>query len=418
MLTEKAQLPPAAPGEALKEPRPVGDDYAVLPTTGATIPKLVIVTEIIAPYRIPVFNALAQTQKVDLRVIFLAENDPGLRQWRVYKDEIKFSYDVLPSWRWRLAGYNVLINRGVFGTLNRIKPDAVLCGGYNYLASWQTARWARGHRVPLLLWSESTAFDLRRGHRFVEFMKSRFLNLCTAFVVPGKSSLEYLQHLGISEQRIVVAPNAVDVALFGASADKARCAESEVRARRSLPLRYFLYVGRLVQAKGVFDLVDAYSGLSHEIRTKVGLVFVGDGADRSELMERASRIAPGEIQFAGFLHREDLPDFYALADALVLPTHSDPWGLVVNEAMSCGLPVIATSVTGCVADLLQDGWNGFVVSPENVSQLASAMARLAEDSALRFEMGSKSRKKIEAYSPLAWAEGLINAVQRVCAREL
>jgi glycosyltransferase involved in cell wall biosynthesis len=381
------------------------------------IPKLVIVTEIIAPYRIPVFNALALRREIDLHVIFLSENDPGLRQWRVYKDEIKFQYDVLPSWRQRFGRYNLLINRGVLSALNKIGPDAVLCGGYNYLASWESAYWTRVHRVPLLLWSESTALDRRRGHRLVEFMKARFLNLCGAFVVPGKSSLKYLKDLGVSDRRIFTAPNAVDIGLFAALAEEAGRAESEVRTRLSLPLRYFLYVGRLVQAKGVFDLVEAYALLDDEIRSKVGLVLVGNGADRSELMERASRIAPGTIQFPGFVQREGLPEFYALADALILPTHSDTWGLVVNEAMSCGLAVISTSVAGCAADLVQDDWNGFVVPPGDVSQLAAAMARVAVDSGLRIEMGSNSRERVEAYSPAAWAEGLVKAVQFVCARE-
>jgi 1,2-diacylglycerol 3-alpha-glucosyltransferase len=381
------------------------------------IPKLVIVTEIIAPYRIPVFNALAQTQKVDLRVIFLAESDPGLRQWRVYKEEIEFEYEVLSARRWRLGRHNILMNRGIFAALNRAMPDLVLSGGYNYLASWQAAGWARVHRVPLLLWSESTALDQRRGHRLVEFLKSRFLNLCSAFVVPGKSSLEYLQHLGIREQRIFTAPNAVDAARFGAAAGKVRGSEPEVRARHGLPLRYFLYVGRLVRAKGIFDLLDAYAQLSYEMRVQFGLVFVGDGADRDELMQRASRIVSGAIQFAGFAHREELPDFYALAHALVFPTYSDTWGMVVNEAMLSGLPVIATNVAGCVADLVRDGWNGFVVSPGDVSQLASAMTRLANDFTLRTEMGSKSRQRVEAYSPQAWAEGLINALEHVCARQ-
>src|SRR5580658_7913764 len=87
--------------------------------------KLVIITEIIAPYRIPVFNALAQRPEIDLHVLFLSENDPTLRQWRVYKDEIKFHYDVLPSWRRRLFGYNMLFNRGVRSALSRLKPDVV-----------------------------------------------------------------------------------------------------------------------------------------------------------------------------------------------------------------------------------------------------------------------------------------------------
>ncbi len=381
------------------------------------IPKLVIVTEIIAPYRIPVFNALAMRKEINLHVVFLSENDASLRQWRIYKDEIKFQFEVLPSWRHRFGKYNVLLNRGMLSVLNKIRPDVVLCGGYNYLASWESAGWARVHGLPLLLWSESTALDTRRRYHLVEFMKRRFLSLCQAFVVPGRSALHYLKDLAIPDESIFTAPNAVDSQLFAASAADASREPCQVRDRLSLPLRYFLYVGRLVRAKGVFDLVEAYAQLDDEIRANIGLVFVGDGADRSALIEQASRITPGTIQFPGFVQREGLPEFYALADALIFPTHSDTWGLVVNEAMSCGLPIIATSVAGCVADLVRDGWNGFVVPPQDPSKLAGAIARLAGDSKLRIEMGYRSRERVQAYSPAAWAEGLVKVVESVCAGE-
>jgi len=93
--------------------------------------KLVILTEIIAPYRIPVFNALARREEIDLHVIFLAESDPKLRGCLVYKDEIRFSYQVLPSWRRKFAGHNLLLNRGLKSGLQWAAPDAILCGGYN-----------------------------------------------------------------------------------------------------------------------------------------------------------------------------------------------------------------------------------------------------------------------------------------------
>jgi 1,2-diacylglycerol 3-alpha-glucosyltransferase len=374
--------------------------------------KLAIVTEIIAPYRVPVFNALAQRTEIDLHVVFLSENDPTLRRWRVYKDEIRFYYDVLPSWRQRLGRHNLLINRGVQSALNRIQPDVLLCGGYNYLASWSAAYWAKKQRIPLLLWSESTDFDQRRGYGVVELMKKRFLDLCAGYVVPGKSSLNYLKHLGIAEG-IFTAPNAVDAALFSGLADTARANDLEVRTRRGLPARYFLYVGRLVQAKGIFELLEAYAQLAAEIRGKIGLIFVGDGADHAKLAERASKISPGTIQVLGFMHREELAEIYALAEGFVFPTHSDPWGLVVNEAMTCSLPVIATTVAGCTLDLVQDGWNGFVVPPCDVPQLTLAMARLAEDSEQRAAMGCRSRERIAEYSPAAWAAGVVEAVGSV-----
>ncbi|MGB7600054.1 MAG: glycosyltransferase family 4 protein [Candidatus Sulfotelmatobacter sp.] len=377
------------------------------------IPKLVIVTEIIAPYRIPVLNALAQRAEIELEVIFLSENDPSLREWKVYKHEIKFNYRVLPSWRQRLGRYNLLINRGVRAALSAIKPNVVLCGGYNYLASWSAARWVRSRRVPLLLWSESTAWDRRRGYPLVEFMKARFLKSCEAFVVPGRSSFEYLTDLGIAPQRIFTAPNAVDTALFSNLVETARRNESQVRSRHRLPSRYFLYVGRLVKDKGVFELLEAYAQLEAEIRCNVGLVLAGTGSDSRKLVERAAKISPGAIQFLGFVHREELPEMYAFADALIFPTHSDPWGLVVNEAMACSLPVILTSVAGCASDLVQDGQNGFVIPPRDVAQLARAMARLAEDSARRAAMGRRGRERIEANSPDAWAKGMLDAVKSV-----
>lgn len=249
----------------------------------------------------------------------------------------------------------------------------------------------------------------------MESLKARFLGLCSAFVVAGQSSLGYLKELGIAEERVFTAPNAVDALLFATLADEAKRSRLQVRERHFLPPRYFLYVGRLVRSKGVFDLLDAYAQLNAELRTQVGLVFVGDGGDRPDLMHSASRTGPGTIQFTGFVHRENLPEFYGLADVLVFPTHSDPWGLVVNEAMACGLPIIVTHVAGCAPDLMQNGENGYVIPPRDVASLAEAMSKLASDSGLRSEMGKRSRERISANSPQAWAEGVLRAMEFVTA---
>ncbi len=375
--------------------------------------RLVILTEIISPYRIPLFNALAQHPGVDLHVIFLAETDPHLRQWQVYKEEIRFSYQVLPSWRQRLSRFNVLLNRGVGPALTAAAPDVILCGGYNYFASWQALHWARTRSIPFLLWSESNLQDLRHGFPLVEFLKSEFLHRCTGFVVPGRSAQEYLTAHRIRGSVVFNAPNAVDNALFAAAAVAAHQDALARREKLSLPNRYYLFVGRLVREKGVFELLSAYAKLDQQIRQQIGLVFVGDGPLREQLQERAASISPGGIRFAGFAQREQLATYYALAEVLILPTYTDTWGLVVNEGMACGLPVILSRAAGCAADLVKENWNGVLISPQDVASLAVAMENLVNHPDLCATMGANSRLHISRYSPADWTLGIARAVQSV-----
>jgi glycosyltransferase involved in cell wall biosynthesis len=369
--------------------------------------RLVIITEIIAPYRIPVFNVLARHPGIELRVIFLAKTDPSTRHWRVYADEIQFAYEILPSWRTRLKKYNLLLNQKIVACLREAHPQTIVCGGYNYLASWQALRWARQNHVRFLLWSESTAKDHRSGHRMVESLKKKFFDKCDGCIVPGTSAGEYARQMGVSPEHIFIAPNAVDNELFASRATQARGNTARVRAELGLPPRYFIFSGRLVKSKGVFELWEAYGSLSEKLRSQLGLVFAGDGPLRAELENIAKSIRPGNLHFAGFVQRDELASYYGLADCLVFPTHSDPWGLVVNEAMACGLPVISGQSAGCAADLVKA--NGRLIDSKNVDQLAQAMEEVATDVDLRREMSRESLRIIRGFSPEMCAIGIAEA---------
>jgi glycosyltransferase involved in cell wall biosynthesis len=372
--------------------------------------RAVILTEIISPYRIPVFNALAENPQIDLKVIFLAETDPDLRQWQIYKNEIRFPYEILPSWRHRLGKHSVLLNRGLAASLTSSSPEVIVCGGYNYFASWTALRWAKRNETRFMLWTESTGSDARSANRIADHLKKRFLSHCHGVVVPGISSRRYVRAFQFDDKCIFTASNAVDTDFFAVRAEAARANAGVIRQQLGLPPRYFLFVGRLVREKGVFDLLDAYAALSIKTRAQIGLVFAGDGSTRSELEHCARSQQLDSIRFTGFAQREQLANYYALADVFVFPTHSDPWGLVVNEAMACALPVISTTVAGCAADLVRDGLNGRLVTAGNIAELSTAMAELSSQESARLSMGQRSRQLIREFSPESCASGMAEAM--------
>jgi len=375
--------------------------------------RVVVITEIIAPYRIPVFNALAQDPDIDLHVIFLSRTDPALRDWRVYTDEIRFSYEVLPSWRSRLGAHNLLLNRGLTSALVKASPDVIVCGGYNYLASWEAMSWAKQNQIRFLLWIESTQQDQRSGRTIVEFLKKKFVSGCDGFIVPGRSSREYVRSLGIPDEMISTAPNAVANSIFESRSRETMAQVALDRRRLKLPDRYLLFVGRLVPEKGIQDLLQAYDALDDSLKSELSLVIVGDGPLRHSLQLRASRLMQGSVKITGFVQRDELAAYYALAEMFVFPTYTDTWGLVVNEEMACGLPIIASSAAGCVADLVIDGWNGRVIKPGHISELTSSILHLAMDSQLRARMACRNREIISRYSPESCAEGMAMAAMNL-----
>jgi len=210
----------------------------------------------------------------------------------------------------------------------------------------------------------------------------------------------------MDETIIFTAPNAVDTEFFAHSAEVIRCEVGSYRAKLNLPSHFFVFAGRLITEKGVFDLLEAYKSLPAELRSQWGLVFVGTGLASQELQTRTVNLKVGSVQLAGFAHREQLAAYYALADVFVFPTHTDPWGLVVNEAMACRLPVITSNAAGCAEDLVQDGWNGCIFNAGDVTHLATLMKSMATGEQQRQKMGEHSYERIQQYSPEICANGI------------
>jgi glycosyltransferase involved in cell wall biosynthesis len=172
-------------------------------------------------------------------------------------------------------------------------------------------------------------------------------------------------------------------------------------------------VGRLWTGKGLSDLLDAFGRLQRETGGEVSLLLIGDGVDEQLLRSRVEAERIRNVVFAGFQHDDVLPRLYAASDAFVFPTLGDPFGMVVLEAMACGLPVIATTAAGEIADRVVDGVNGFVVSPADPHALHDRLALLARDRELRQRMGRASIEKVAGQSPAAWAGAFEQAVETI-----
>lgn len=347
--------------------------------------RLALLTEIPAPFRIPLFNALAE--RLDLGVTFLRSSQPT-RRYRLHEDELRFEWNVLPGLGLGESSRWLIVNGGVRRALGR--ADVVLLGGWNQPAFWEALVLAKATRRPAAVWVESTLADARPGG--LSTLKRAFARAADAFVVPGTASERYVRTL-VPRARLAVAPNAVDSALFaGRLGDR-----EQLRAEFGLTRACVLYVGRLAREKGVDLLLEAARGLDAEV------VVAGSGPEEASL--RAA--APENVRFLGQVERNDLPGWYAAADVLCLPSRSEPWGFPLNEGASAGLPLVATDAVGAAWDLIEDGVNGFRVASGDPGALRTAVLTLLGDGALRERARTRSHEIAGRFTAEAWADAVV-----------
>jgi glycosyltransferase involved in cell wall biosynthesis len=197
---------------------------------------------------------------------------------------------------------------------------------------------------------------------------------------------------------------------FAREASKVR--REEEKRRLGYPSHLILYSGRLHEKKGVFVLLQAFGGIFKEL-PDVGLLVVGHGPEQKSMEDSCRRANLKQVYFLGARQYQEMPYFYALADVLALPTFSDTWGMVVNEAFACGVPAVVSDVAGACDDLIVDGETGFAVKPGDPVELADRILQILKDPALRLRMGANCRSLIQKYSPQACAQGLLDAAQGV-----
>jgi glycosyltransferase involved in cell wall biosynthesis len=290
-------------------------------------------------------------------------------------------------------------------------PGAVAVAGWGFAESRAAVRWCRARRRVAVVMSDSQERDTRRTW-LKEAVKRRVLRDCDAAFVGGESHARYLEKLGMGPERIVRGYNVVDNDYFSHGADAARRAADALRRAHKLPADYFLCSARFISKKSLPLLLAAFATYKTEMGSLAwDLVVLGDGPLRDALeAQRSALRLDGSVHFPGFRQYEELPAYYGLARTFVLPSLSEQWGLVVNEAMAAGLPVLVSEACGA-AELVKDGENGYRFKPGRPDQLASLLVRVTRDPKTIASMGVASRRIISGYSLESFAEGLARATQ-------
>jgi 1,2-diacylglycerol 3-alpha-glucosyltransferase len=310
------------------------------------------------------------------------------------------------------------IRRRVHTALAEADPQVVAIPGWSHPGALSALLWCLHRRRPAVLMSDSGIHDdVRRRAR--EVTKRCVVRLFSSALGGGVPHAEYACALGLSAASVFDGYDVVDNEHFDRGARQARVAGERWRQRLGLPDRFFLGCSRFVAKKNLFRLLDAYA--LYRRRADLHhwpLVLLGDGALRSSIMGRIAELdLVNDVLLPGFNQYEELPAYYGLAKAFVHASTTEQWGLVVNEAMASGLPVIVSERCGCVPDLVKHGANGFTFDPYDLDELAGLMRRVAAmTDEQRLAMGRAGQRIIADWGPERFADGLMKAVDVALSR--
>jgi len=329
--------------------------------------RLALLTNIIAPYRLPLFSILAD--QFDLLLLH-GGLEANRNSWGNFKEALP-SAKVVRAWGWQIR-YAKKVNGEVFDEkfvhvtpgfvwhLLRFRPHAVISNELGF-RSMVALAYGVAFRRPVWIWWEGTLHSERHLDPLRKVLRKALMFSAKRWISFGQTAMEYLLHSGVKRNQILELQNAVDEERFKARVEPAWMIQ---------PRPVVLYVGQLIERKGVRALLDAASRLQqngHEF----SLLLVGSGRDSQALENRANALRLKNVHFRPAQAPEEMPSVYRCADVMVLPTFEDVWGLVANEAILAGIPVLCSKYAGCAPELFAAE---NIFSPDDPEEFAHKLA--------------------------------------------
>lgn len=371
--------------------------------------KIILVTNIISPSRIPFFNYINQNGNFDFKVVALAEIEKN-REWELAKEEIKFDYKILPGIHSFIyqKDWPIHLNMGLGKILFNYRPDIIITSGYDCLAYWQAFFYSKLFRKKYILWNESTLLSSGSTSGIIGKLKRIMITGADRYIACGKKAKEYLEYFGADPKKIYIGLNTVDTNYFQKSVSDYQNSQGFNKESKKFPNLLFLYVGQLIKRKGLNKVLEALRILND---SEIGLLIIGSGSEERALKRFCQENKVPNIYFEGFKQKDELPKYYALSDVFILPSFREVWGLVVNEALASGLYVLCSKYAGAAYDLINDG-NGKIFDPHNTNEIVECIKNIKDElPQLRANREKISSWANENLSIAKSGDGFISAIE-------
>lgn len=384
--------------------------------------RVAFATNIISPYRVPLFAALGRTPDWEFKLFSCCKMEFD-RQWMpivdppfAHKKSFNISYARMRKHSSQVGFANksqVHIPLGLWFDLWFFRPDVVISdemGARSLIA----AIYAFLARKSFIIWSYGTLHSERDASWKQRLLRKIILSMAHAIVGMGSEARQYFRNLGIPSDVIFDAPNAIE---FSARASElSPGTRIAIREQLGISGLCYLYVGRLIALKGLSELLDAWAIFFKSQDIQASLVIIGDGNEKENLVRRVTERRLLGVRFVSFVQPDELAEIYHAADVLVFPTLQDVWGIVVNEALTVGLPVICSKYAGCAADLIIEDRNGWIVDPEDSEDLVRTLRKAWDGRNNKEEMAKTGQVLIADLSVQRMAEGFRKAVVHAQSR--
>lgn len=373
------------------------------------------------PYFAPLYRELSSRREIDLTVYFYS--DASVRPYpdSEFGRAIRWDASLLEGYRWKLLPSakrtdisTRVLKQPNWDIVREIAGgafDVLWVHGYAHATTWIAVAAARARGMRVLIRDEQTLLHGRPAHKAaLKAGALRALYSQSSALYIGEENRRYFAHYGMPPERMFAARYCVDNARFRDAAAALAPQRAEIRNAFGITddAPVVLFAGKLIEKKQPLLLIEAFARVRAE--RPCWLLIAGDGPQRTAAEALVARAGTPNVLFAGFLDESALPWAYVAADLFVLPSKlHETWGLVVNEAMNFGLPVVVSDKVGCAADLVRRGENGFVVPHDSVDELAAAISRLCGDAEMRSRFGAESQRIVEQYSIEVCAGGIVAA---------